>query len=465
MSAPTPAHFGPYTILKEIARGGMAEVSLAQQATAVGLSRAVVLKRTLPQLAGDVEFSTMFVDEARLMMSFSHPHIAQVFDAGLLEGRHFIAMEYVPGATLSALLSASRRAPEPIPYEVAFGLALALAEALDYVHQRCDEYGNWLSIIHRDLKPSNVLVRADGVVKLIDFGIAQAASKRHHTRTGTVKGTVGYLAPEQILGEQVDQRADVFSLGLLLYQIFLGRYPFPGKSDAQRLRRLMSGDALSPQACRPDCPPALSALLSRALAPRPSERPFMGQLISELVSCARQMGLCPHLQVISAWARLYIDHEPEGSPELLMGPAIESLKGRFQVSAGAAPEAPEAPELAKTSVLSLPPRSEGAEGARPREVIEAKIDDLHPLMGGDTLFDASIQMAWEEAEPAPSTPPELSELLRPSDEALSYTRALSHARRARQLRPSWGAGPVMRGALTAVLLALALVLAYLLGRR
>jgi len=374
--------FGDYRIVKEIARGGMASVSLAFQSTSVGLERRVVIKSVLQHMTDNQDFVTMFVDEARLMMSFSHPHIAQVFEAGQLEGRHFIAMEYVQGVTLSQMIKAARKSGEHIPYEVAFGLALALSEALAYVHQRCDEYGNWLSIIHRDLKPSNVLVGYDGVVKLIDFGIAQAASKQHQTKTGVLKGTVGYLAPEQILDEPVDQRADVFTLGLLLYQTFVGKYPFLGRNDAQRLRALINGEPIDPKSCRPDCPDALSHLLLKCLSSSPKDRFYMRELVRELASCARQMGLTPHFQVISDWVQTNLrgDQEQESNPEQLLRPVLGKLRASLR------------PGQAGQSLTALTPDTPQSRA----QVIEEKLDELDPLFESATLFDVSVQHSHEE---------------------------------------------------------------------
>lgn len=378
--------FGDYKIVKEIARGGMASVSLAFQTTSVGLERRVVIKSVLSHMTTNQDFVTMFVDEARLMMSFSHPHVAQVFEAGQLDGRHFIAMEYVQGVTLSDMIKVARKSGEYIPYEVAFGIALALSEALTYVHQRCDEYGNWLSIIHRDLKPSNVLVGYDGVVKLIDFGIAQAASKQHQTKTGVLKGTVGYLAPEQILDEPVDQRADVFTLGLLLYQTFLGRYPFPGKNDAQRLRALINGAPLDPITCRSDCPPRLAHLLLKCLASAPSERFYMRELVHELANCSREMQYTPHFQVISDWVRTNLQsvEDRESNPEQLLQPALGNLRASLQ------PEQIQHQSPTRMNIHIVPSEDER------QHAIEAKLDELDPLFESATLFDVSVHFAKEE---------------------------------------------------------------------
>jgi serine/threonine protein kinase len=428
---------GPYQIERRLARGGMADVSLASQSTDLGLKRRVVIKSVLPHLSEDEDFITMFIDEARVMMGFSHPHIAQVFDVGVIDHRHFLSMEYIQGLTLGELLKLTYKSEQQLPYEVCFGISLALAEALDYVHQRCDAYGNWLSIIHRDLKPSNVLIRYDGVVKLIDFGIAQAASKRHRTRTGMVKGTIGYLAPEQILDEAIDQRADVFTLGLLLFQTFIGRYPFPGKSDAMRLRRLMSGDPLDPLSHRPDCPLPLKKVLLSCLASRPADRPYMSELIERLAACAREMNLAPHFKVIGDWVKAHVNQDAQTNPDYFIQ-SVDRLKAVARGdSIGSASLPAHPPQIGAqseqgSSVFSssqppdiqpkyTPPPPETSSEPPPDQelndfasidvsffdedqpsqairdqMIQAKIDDFEPLLGGDTLFDVTLP---DESDP------------------------------------------------------------------
>jgi serine/threonine protein kinase len=373
-------HLGPYHIYKHIAKGGMAHVSLAYQHTELGLQRRVIIKSVLPHLSRETDFITMFLDEARLMMSFSHPHIAQVFDVGVIDHRYFLSMEYIPGPTLAQVLKVTHKTKEPIPFDVCFTIALGLIEALNYVHQRHDAFGNWLSIIHRDLKPSNVLLRQDGILKLIDFGIAQAASKKHKTRTGVIKGTIGYLAPEQILDEKVDQRADVFTLGLLLFQIFIGRYPFPGKNDAMRLRRLMSGDALNPQTYRPNLPKSLNDLLIQCLAATPQERPFMADLLDTLVKCAREMSIVPHAQTLAQWLDTHLPNKEATNPEYL----VQSLQQ-------------EVSELKPTATLKVKSNVIPIESQAQRvNKIDACIEDFHPLLDADTLFDTTLEQVYQK---------------------------------------------------------------------
>ncbi|MGB0680866.1 MAG: serine/threonine protein kinase, partial [Polyangiales bacterium] len=219
---------GPYRIVRKLAAGGMAEIFLAKQRGLEGVERSVVLKRILPEHHNDEEFVTMFLDEARLLAALAHPNIAQTFDLGRQGLSYYLVMEYVRGPTLwKVLRRAAKTGGRGLPEREALSIVLGVAEALAYVHERHDEFGRPLNIVHRDLNPANVILSYDGAVKLIDFGIAKAASKVHQTRTEVVKGTYGYIAPEQLnQASQVDHRTDVYALGVLMYEVCVGRHPF-----------------------------------------------------------------------------------------------------------------------------------------------------------------------------------------------------------------------------------------------
>jgi serine/threonine-protein kinase len=276
--------FGPYRIVRQIAVGGMAEIYLARYRGLEGVERTVVIKRILERYAHDAEFVTMFLDEARLLAALSHPNIAQVFDVGQVEQTYYLVMEHVRGPTLGRLLSAGRESGG-LPRREALGIALSIAEALHYAHERRDELGRPLDIVHRDLNPSNVIVSYDGAVKLIDFGIAKAATKVYETRTGVVKGTYGYIAPEQLLArEPVDRRADVFALGILLYELVVGAHPYDVSDEPNLIDRIVQARYRPPREVRPDLPSDLDRLIARCLAPAPEGRlADMGLVIDALV--------------------------------------------------------------------------------------------------------------------------------------------------------------------------------------
>ena len=323
-----PTEIGPYIIKEHLASGGMAEVYLAIYTNELGISREVVLKCVCSDLNDSSDFLAMFFDEARLLMNLSYPHIAQVFDAGVINSYFYIVMEYIPGITLTTLLRTHRDQKIQVPIGVGVTIGVALSQALSYVHQRRGLDGEWLSIIHRDLKPSNVLISSDGVVKLIDFGIAQAASKRHKTKTGLLKGTLGYLAPEQIMNQAVDQRADVFTLGLILYQLFIGKYPFSGKTEAQRLKKIIGGIATNPLELRPDCPTLLADLLTTCLRANPSERPSMTEITDTLMRTALEHNALPSFSDLSRWLRALSLNLPNQS-ETFLSKGNSSFKSLF----------------------------------------------------------------------------------------------------------------------------------------
>jgi serine/threonine protein kinase len=267
--------FGPFRIVRQIAVGGMAEIYLARQRGVSGIERMVVLKRILERYAGDAEFITMFLDEARLMAALSHPNIAQVFDVGEVDGTSYLVMEHVRGPTLGKLLAAAREAGTGgLPRREALGIAMMVAEALHYVHERKDELGRPLSIVHRDLNPANVMVSYDGAVKLIDFGIAKAATKVYETRAGVIKGTYGYIAPEALTGTKpVDRRADVFALGILLYELCVGDHPYDVSDEPNLIQRIVEARYRRPSEVRRDVPKDLDRIIAACLAPSPEGRP------------------------------------------------------------------------------------------------------------------------------------------------------------------------------------------------
>jgi len=309
--------FGPYVILRSIAVGGMAEIYLARQRAIEGVERSVVLKRILQKYADDIEFITMFLDEARLMAALTHPNIAQVFEVGKVEGSYYLAMEYVRGPTLGHLLGAAKKTDEgPLPRREALGIALSIAEALAFVHERRDEVGRPLNIVHRDLNPANVMVSYDGAIKLIDFGIAKAATKVYETRSGVIKGTYGYIAPEQLVGTTpVDRRADVFALGILLYEMVVGQHPYDVSDEPNLIDRILEARYRRPRDVRSDVPRDLDRLIASCLAPHPEGRPDdMGEVIDAIARHLGEQGQVPTLSRIAKLARRLVPDQEGPRP-------------------------------------------------------------------------------------------------------------------------------------------------------
>jgi serine/threonine protein kinase len=233
---------GKYRILKHLATGGMGEVFLARQDGLRGFTKVVVVKRLLAQYARDPAFLEMFLNEARLAAQLHHPNIVQVFDLGEEQGQFFIAMEFVHGASLRVVkqkLSDAGRTFEPTM--AAFLCAQAL-NGLQHAHALRDDAGQLLRLVHRDVSPDNLLVGFDGVVKVVDFGIAKASASVSTTTTGTVKGKFAYMAPEYLAGDPIDGRADVYSMGVVLYELLSGTRPFRGNSEPALIMSIMRDD-------------------------------------------------------------------------------------------------------------------------------------------------------------------------------------------------------------------------------
>ncbi len=261
--------FGKYLLLERIAVGGMAEIWLAVRPEAP--RRRLVVKRLLPTLADDPAFVTMFLDEARIGAQLDHPGIVPVHDLGREPGGYFLAMDYVAGVDLRALLARRRQHRRLLPVPVTCRIGVQVAEALDHAHRGHGHDGKPLHVVHRDLSPANVLVGFDGRVHLIDFGVASAAFRVHREGTA-LRGKFGYLSPEQVRGLPVDRRADLFSLGAVLHEALTGERLFRGPSDLAVLERVRTAAVRPPSERNPEVPPALDAVVLRALARDPGQR-------------------------------------------------------------------------------------------------------------------------------------------------------------------------------------------------
>ncbi|QRK12218.1 protein kinase [Archangium violaceum] len=269
-----------YRLIRKLAAGGMAEVFLAKVVGAEGFEKPVAVKRVLPSLAQDREFVELFLREAKLTVCLQHANVVQVFDLGSINGQYYMVMEFVDGENLRALQRGSASNQVPLGLREVCFIVQQVTEGLAYAHGRADAAGRPLNIIHRDVNPSNVMVAASGEVKLADFGIAKAANVQNGTQVGVVKGKAGYLAPEQVKGAEVDQRADLFLIGLMLYELLAGRQLFGGTDYFQTLRQIAQFDVKS-LAPVPGVPPALWSIVTRALAPEPSARFHRARDISD----------------------------------------------------------------------------------------------------------------------------------------------------------------------------------------
>ncbi|WP_211485409.1 serine/threonine protein kinase, partial [Corallococcus exiguus] len=270
MSSPqTATPFGKYLLIKRLALGGMAELFLAHKPPDPTL---VVIKRILPYLSEEPEFVQMFLDEARIAAQLHHPNIVQVHELGKEGDNIFICMEYVEGVDLRRVLAEEFKFGASMPYGVAAKICAAIAAGLDHAHFSRGVDGRPLELIHRDVSPQNVMIAYDGRVKLVDFGIAKAGAFMERSKPGVIKGKFLYLSPEQILQERLDHRADIYALGVMLYEITTGKQPFHRPTTEGILYAIRYEEATPPHLVRPDYPEVLSRIVMRCLVKDRTQR-------------------------------------------------------------------------------------------------------------------------------------------------------------------------------------------------
>jgi eukaryotic-like serine/threonine-protein kinase len=263
-----PKRFGKYTLLKKIATGGMAELFLAIQKSVAGFEKLIVIKRILPAMNQDRAFIDMFLHEARIAATLSHPNIVQIFDVGQIDGTYFIAMEHVHGEDLRSIVRQMRKKNiTEFPVEHALAVLLGLCAGLAYAHDKRDLDGSPLNIVHRDVSPQNLVVTFTGDVKIVDFGIAKSDTKMvNDTKSGKLKGKIPYMSPEQARGELVDWRSDIFAAGVMLFELTTGKRLFKGQSEFETLKLICEREYPRPSQVRARYPQELESVVMRALA-------------------------------------------------------------------------------------------------------------------------------------------------------------------------------------------------------
>lgn len=287
---------GPYLLTERLGSGGMAEVWVGENPQGVSGAR-YAIKRILPQLAKDARFVAMFCDEARICAALHHPNIVRVLDFGEDRGELFMAMEYVEGTSCARLLRNIAAKGRRFPLDVALFIAREVLEALAYAHDATDEQGRALGIVHRDVSPGNVLVSSSGDVKLTDFGIVRSEFIARRTYPGELKGKIGYMSPEQVVGGEVDPRSDLFTLGIVLSEMLLTRPLFPGRSEMETLTRIYEADLRTLEQHGGDLPAELVEILRWTLQRRPNDRPHSAR---ELACALDAFAIKSHVEPTSA---------------------------------------------------------------------------------------------------------------------------------------------------------------------
>ena len=402
------SRLGRYVVLKHLASGGMADVLLGRTEGIEGFERHVVLKRIKPEHAKDQRFIRMFLDEARVAANLHHQHVVQVHDIGEAEGDYFIAMEYLHGEDVRTILSTASKMRQHVPLGCAMAVVSAAAAGLHYAHERRGPDKRPLGIVHRDISPSNILVGYDGSIKVVDFGIAKA-SARQETRSSSLKGKISYMSPEQCKGAEVDRRSDVYSLGVVLYELCTTTRLFKGESDYLVMDQIVNGRVTLPQVRRPELPNELSAIIMRAIAPDPERRYFTAdELRIALDHFAAKASLTTSTSAISTYMRKQFGEKPEpwleiegqdfdSFEEVQVSPATES--GRPGKSWT---EMPQGDEFRRSS--SSMPRQSGAIPVIPTTgTSDTARSSVGRLQGTPAPTPTDSKMGWESQQP-PAAP-------------------------------------------------------------
>jgi serine/threonine-protein kinase len=376
-----PVRFGRYTLLKRLAVGGMAELFLAKQQGPGRFERLLVIKRILPHLAEDPTFTQMFLDEAALAAQLNHPYIAQVYDFGEEQSSYFIAMELVKGPDLRSLIMACKKVNKPPPVDIAMRLVTQALAALDYAHHAVDSNGQPFHLVHRDVSPQNILVSFDGMVKLVDFGVAKAASSIHQTEAGQVKGKYSYLAPEQLSRLQLDGRCDLYAAGLVLYELLTLQKAIEGEGP-ETIANAMEARIQPINKLRPDLPTGLVEVLSKALRKDRDQRftdcrSFQNELESLLVSASTPVQ--PHevaafLKTLeSEFGQRLSAVEPSGSFSAKVAEAPTLPPGTPAFSDATSLNATNTPATAQPAATSQPVRPVSQAKVQPQPKPQPKI--------------------------------------------------------------------------------------------
>jgi len=384
---------GRYEVLSQLTSGGMAELFLGYTAGPGGFRKYVVIKRILPDAKNNDQFVKMFLDEARVTAAFSHPNIAAVFELGTDETDLFLAMEFISGQNLNQVTAvcAKKRAVLPIGFSVSVVHDVALA--LHYAHMFLAPDGKALPVIHRDVAQKNIMVTYEGVVKLLDFGIAKARGSLGRTHVGTVKGTTGYMSPEQVRGDPLDGRSDVFGLGVVVYEMITGRRLFAAENEIEEMKMILTAPIPRPSALVSVIPEPLSDIVLRALAREKADRwPTAKDFAKALQS---QCGnLLFDQEQRAAFMREHFDDQMKATAAL-MGSVSDSSAKQMVVA---------------KAVKAIRGDGGAVSNAKPMSKDEAKVAKAKPKRRDTPVDDADLQLALLKAQAealgagAPATP-------------------------------------------------------------
>jgi serine/threonine protein kinase/Tfp pilus assembly protein PilF len=309
MTAFEPKQFGKYQLLDKIAIGGMAELFRAKLTGAQGFEKLIAVKKILPNLSREANLVTAFIDEAKLAALLHHENIIQIYDFGSMDDQYFIAMEYLFGKDLRTITRTARARKLALGLENILYIISRICAGLDYSHHLRDLQGKPLNIIHRDINPQNILITYEGQVKIIDFGIAKAAGHNTQTRENLIKGKLAYMSPEQANGQKIDHRSDIFSTGIILYELLADRRMFSGET-MHVLSLVRDAQYDPPEVVIPDLPSKLNAILKRALAKEPDERyQSAGEMLADIEEFMFELSLRPNARSFAGYLKALFEEE------------------------------------------------------------------------------------------------------------------------------------------------------------
>jgi tRNA A-37 threonylcarbamoyl transferase component Bud32 len=378
----------------------MAELFLARQTGVAGFERVVAIKRILPHLTEDREFVQMFVNEAKLAAQITHPNVVQIYDFGAVLGTYYMAMEYVMGKSLAAVLAQGQALGKSIPVSAAVRITAAIAAGLDHANRGTTVSGAPLGIIHRDISPQNILIGYNGDVKLVDFGIAKAASSSTHTQTGVLKGKLAYLSPEQAWGKAVDHRSDLFALGIVLHEMLTGQRLFKAENEFTTLERVRSAEVAAPSAVKSGVPRELDAIVLKALAKNPDDRYPTGHTLEDALSGYLQhLSPPPSARDLSDYLRALFDRDIATDTAAYQQVTMVTRTTATPTGKRPAPAAP----AEKTRTLATPASRQAvprpASGGRGRAVAVG--------LGAAAVLALSAFGAWSVLKPPATEPPRM----------------------------------------------------------
>lgn len=295
--------------MDKIAVGGMAELFRAKLTGVQGFEKPIAIKKILPNLSKEQNLITAFIDEAKLAALLHHENIVQIYDFGNMDNEYYIAMEYLLGKDLRTIRKIAKKRQQPLGMENILYIISRICDGLDYSHNLKDLQGQPLNIIHRDINPQNILVTYEGQVKIIDYGIAKAASQNTKTRENLIKGKLAYMSPEQANGDVIDHRSDIFSTGIILYELLAVRRMFEGET-MQVLSMVRKALYAPPEKVIPDLPDKLNDILQRALAKDPAERyQSAGDMLADVEEFAFELGLRPNARSFAQYLKTLFKEE------------------------------------------------------------------------------------------------------------------------------------------------------------